>query len=81
MPVAEEKISEARRAARAVLLACALACPAAHAQSADTVLVHGRIHTLDSKSTVAEALAIRGERIVARACAVASSYRDGFHAR
>jgi predicted amidohydrolase YtcJ len=35
------------------------------AQPADTVLVNGRIATLDSKATVVEALAIRGERIVA----------------
>jgi len=33
-------------------------------QPADLVLVHGQIHTLDRKSTVAEALAVRGDRIV-----------------
>jgi len=42
-----------------------LACAFAFAQPADTVLVHGKIHTLDAKSTVAEALAIRDGRIVA----------------
>jgi predicted amidohydrolase YtcJ len=46
-------------------LACAFASASAFAQSADIVLVNGRIHTLDAKSTVAEAIAIRGERIVA----------------
>ena len=40
-------------------------CGAALAQPADLVLVHGKIVTLDAKSTVAEALAIQGERIVA----------------
>jgi predicted amidohydrolase YtcJ len=47
------------------LLAAALVCGGAAAQPADTVLVNGKIVTLDAKSTVAEALAIRGERIVA----------------
>ncbi|MGB5079500.1 MAG: amidohydrolase, partial [Burkholderiales bacterium] len=42
-----------------------LACASALAQPADTVLVHGRIHTLDAKATVAESLAIRDGRIVA----------------
>jgi len=42
-----------------------LICGAVFAQPADTVLVNGKIRTLDAKSTVAEALAIRGERIVA----------------
>jgi predicted amidohydrolase YtcJ len=50
-------------------LACVFAGASASfgvwAQPADTVLVNGRIATLDSKATVAEALAIRGERIVA----------------
>ncbi len=48
-----------------ILLAALVACAGAAAQPADTVLVNGRIHTLDAKSTVVEALAIRGERIVA----------------
>ena len=49
-----------------IALALALAASAsAFAQPADLVLVNGRIHTLDSKSTVAEALAVKGERIVA----------------
>src|SRR5215472_12113366 len=50
--------------ARALLFLGALAFGQAFAQ-ADLVLVNGRIHTLDAKSTVAEAIAIRGERIVA----------------
>ena len=41
------------------------ACASALAQAPDMVLVNGRIATLDAKATVAEALAIRGERIVA----------------
>ena len=47
------------------LLAALCACGVAAAQPADTVLVNGKIHTLDARSRVVEALAIRGERIVA----------------
>ncbi len=47
------------------LIAALLFCGAAAAQPADAVLVNGKIHTLDAKSTIVEALAIRGERIVA----------------
>jgi predicted amidohydrolase YtcJ len=47
------------------MLACALVCASALAQAADLVFVNGRIHTLDAMSTVAEAIAIKGERIVA----------------
>jgi hypothetical protein len=50
---------------RILVLAGALACAGAYGQPADTVLVNGRIATLDAKATVAEALAIRGGRIVA----------------
>jgi predicted amidohydrolase YtcJ len=37
----------------------------AHAQTADTVLVNGKIVTVDDRFTIAEALAVRGGRIVA----------------
>src|SRR5262245_10580887 len=50
-------------AVRALLL-LAFAAPAL-AQEPGILLRNGRIHTLDAKSTVAEALAIRGERILA----------------
>src|SRR4029077_11769542 len=50
---------------RLLWLACVLASASALAQAPDLVLVNGRIATLDAKSSVAEALAIRGERIVA----------------
>lgn len=50
---------------RMPLLACVFACASAFAQPADIALVNGRINTLDAKATVAEALAIQGERIVA----------------
>ncbi|HEY2845918.1 MAG TPA: amidohydrolase, partial [Bryobacteraceae bacterium] len=46
----------------AVLLAAALA---ACAQSADTVLINGKILTVDSQSSVRQAVAIRGDRILA----------------
>jgi predicted amidohydrolase YtcJ len=52
-------------AVRALLLLGVLASAPALAQEPGILLVNGRIHTLDAKSTVAEALAIRGERIVA----------------
>lgn len=38
---------------------------AAQAQPADTILVNGKIVTVDDRFTIAESLAIRGERIVA----------------
>jgi predicted amidohydrolase YtcJ len=41
------------------------AVSAAHAQTADTILVNGKIVTLDGKSSVVEALAIHAGRIVA----------------
>src|SRR5690242_7936283 len=49
------------------LAAILLAMPsvAARAQTADTVLVNGKIVTVDDRFTIAEALAIRGGRIVA----------------
>jgi len=50
---------------RMLMLAGVLASASTFAQPADTVLVNGRIATLDAKSTVAEALAIRDGRIVA----------------
>ena len=53
------------KAGTLVAVSAFLICGAAFAQPADLVLVHGKIHTLDGKAMVAEALAIRGERIVA----------------
>jgi predicted amidohydrolase YtcJ len=51
---------------RAVLLALAvLAAPTvARAQAPDTVLVNGKIVTVDDRFTIAQALAIRGQRIL-----------------
>jgi predicted amidohydrolase YtcJ len=51
---------------RIIMLALAtVAAPAvASAQTADTVLVNGKIVTVDDRFTIAQALAIRGERIV-----------------
>ena len=46
------------------LLAVALAS-SAHAQNADTILLNGKIITLDAKSSVVQALAIRDGRVVA----------------
>src|SRR5688500_10513686 len=50
--------------AMAVLGACVLAAPA-RAQAPDTLLVNGKILTLDPQSSVREALAIRDGRILA----------------
>jgi predicted amidohydrolase YtcJ len=47
------------------LMALLAGLSAAHAQTADTVLVNGKIVTVDDRFTIAEALAIRGSRIVA----------------
>jgi predicted amidohydrolase YtcJ len=50
---------------RAVAIALALMAPlAAQAQTADTVLVNGKIVTVDDRFSVAQALAIKGGRIV-----------------
>jgi predicted amidohydrolase YtcJ len=47
------------------LIALLAALSTAHAQTADTVLVNGKIVTVDDRFTIAEALAVRGGRIVA----------------
>jgi adenine deaminase len=47
------------------LLFAAAAATAAHAQSADTILLDGKIVTLDAKSSVVQALAIRDGRVMA----------------
>lgn len=47
--------------------------------SADTVYVNGRIHTMDRDNTVAEAVAVRGDRIVA--VGPAASVMDRVRAR
>ena len=41
-----------------------LAATAAHAQTADTILVNGKILTVDAQSSIREAVAIRDGRIV-----------------
>ena len=51
-------------AAGAALL-CAIASPALAADPADTILVNGKIVTVDQRFTIAQGLAIRGQRIVA----------------
>ena len=48
----------------AVLVAIALACVAAHAQSADLVLRNGHVWTVDDATPEAEAIAVQGDRIV-----------------
>jgi predicted amidohydrolase YtcJ len=49
----------------ACALAAALAALAAHAQPADTILVGGKIATVDARDSVAEALAVRDGKIAA----------------
>ena len=49
-----------------VLLCCALLLPSVvAAQSPDRILYNGKILTVDEKFSTAQAIAIRGERIVA----------------
>jgi predicted amidohydrolase YtcJ len=48
-----------------VTLLFAAAASAAHAQSADTILLNGKVITLDATSSVVQALAIRDGRIMA----------------
>jgi hypothetical protein len=49
----------------AVLAVCHLPSPPAHAQSPDSILVGGRIVTVDADFSIREALAVRDGRIVA----------------
>ena len=42
-----------------------LLASASHAQTADTILVNGKIVTVDAQSSIREALAIRDGKIVA----------------
>src|SRR5204862_7795857 len=49
----------------AIGLLTGLSVAAAQAQPADTILVNGKIVTVDDRFSVAESLAIRGTRIVA----------------
>ena len=49
----------------AFALTLAAASPAAAQAPADTILVNGKIVTVDDRFTIAEAIAIRGQRIVA----------------
>src|SRR5205809_86786 len=51
-------------AAGAALL-CAIASPVLAADPADTILVNGKIVTVDERFTIAQGVAIRGQRIVA----------------
>ena len=53
-----------RTLAAAVFTLCVLASPA-WSQDPDTILINGKILTVDDRFSVREALAIRGERIVA----------------
>src|SRR5437879_171142 len=46
-------------------LLCAIGSPVLAADPADTILVNGRIVTVDERFTIAQGLAIRGQRIVA----------------
>ena len=48
----------------AIAIVVSLLSAAAHAQTADTILVNGKIITVDAQSSVREALAIRDGRIV-----------------
>src|SRR5262249_41935276 len=47
------------------IIAIVLSAGVARAQPADTILVNGKIVIVDDRFTIAEALAIRGGRIVA----------------
>src|SRR5256885_15644097 len=52
-------------AAAGVLRLCAIASPAFAAEPADTILLNGKIITVDDRFTIAQGVAIRGQRIVA----------------
>ncbi|HLJ49198.1 MAG TPA: amidohydrolase family protein, partial [Bryobacteraceae bacterium] len=48
-----------------ICVTCVLFAPAPAAQSADLILAHGRVLTVDAKDTVAQAIAIRSGAIIA----------------
>jgi hypothetical protein len=51
-----------------VLIACAIALAAAHgafAQTADLVVVNGKVFTADARSSLAEGFAVKGGRFIA----------------
>src|SRR5256885_770699 len=52
-------------AAVAGVLLCAIVSPVLAAEPADTILVNGKIVTVDERFTIAQGLAIRGQRVVA----------------
>ncbi|MEP7380647.1 MAG: amidohydrolase family protein [Gemmatimonadota bacterium] len=54
-----------RLLASSALAFVATACSSRDAQSPDLILYHGRVLTVDASDRIAEAVAIRGERIVA----------------
>ncbi|MFN8654351.1 MAG: amidohydrolase [Gemmatimonadales bacterium] len=54
-----------RPALAALLLVSACSTPAPPANPADLVLLHGRVVTLDSANPVAQAIAIKGDRLMA----------------
>jgi len=60
-------VKPGREIASRLVLALALTAGAAHAaaQPADTILINGKVVTLDVTSTIAEAVAIEGPKIVA----------------
>src|SRR5690606_11049823 len=61
----KREASRAVAGVAALLLALCIGASAGRAQIADAILFNGRIVTLDAQSTIAEAIAIRGERIAA----------------
>jgi predicted amidohydrolase YtcJ len=56
--------SSAGAIALAVMAALISVFPAAQAQTADTILVNGKVVTVDERFSIAQALAIRGGRVV-----------------
>jgi adenine deaminase len=53
------------RAVALLTLAAAIVAATASAQTADTLVINGKVITVDDKESVVEALAIRDGRIVA----------------
>jgi predicted amidohydrolase YtcJ len=58
-------MAQTRSLALTALLACAAPHAAGAAEPADLVLLNGTVHTVDAKQPRAEAVAVRGDRIVA----------------
>ena len=61
---AKTGVAAGYRVLPALALTCSIVLQAMAADLADTVLVNGKIVTVDERFTIAQAIAVKGERVV-----------------